>query len=882
MKAASGVRKHRGEVGLPTVWRVNGGREPDHVGEWLGPTPKDRFSHFHRGPETLGNERPLRSWFRKVDRLGVSNVTQTHRGLAPCFCTTTTGRTRFLIERDARNRWLEGISVALLFGIASACTCSKQPPPPAPNVETVPVPPLVTAEPTATAPSQPQVVFAPATLVGSAIARSPDANTLYVADEMNAKLHVVPLRAEAKPGDLAVAPRLDGKTPFESVTLPGPPAQVVVTNEHVFVTIRNPGLLWIGTPRAANSGGTDSSGAQPNPGELESAVAEAFTIDLPADAFGLTLTASGRAVVTSAWPAVVSYVDIAQRRKLWSLDVAREPRGVVVDEATKAAWITHLVGSDVTRVALDDAPPAASERVNLPAAPLRAPDAPLAAALGYSAALSPDGQRYYVARHALGAQGKNAWFGAATVDVLDVATRSAVSPARPRMAAVAKSELAQQLISGGDTQFPGSGLTPFTQPRAILYRKSTRTLLVAGEGDDRVAELDADALDPTMAVVATYPVGADYHRTYHVPKHCAAPAGLVLSQDESRLWVYCAATNDVAEVLLSSPDSATGAVALVAPAATAAGPVPTHAATAGTLAPTTAVPGPTALNDGQTAPGATAPGETGAPSFGVIGRLHLLDDPLGPGGSTGRKLFYSAIDFPTSGGLACAGCHPEGRDDGHVWHEATFTTEDGTKTNFVGHAANIPVEAHTQGYARRTPMLAGRVNAPGPYGWHGESASINARVLVGFGLHRWGAEPETPPAERNKRAAVLLEYVRRGLVAPARDIQPPTEQEQRGKALFENPNIGCAICHPPTSGFTTRRPYRLTPPLPLAAGFDEDPESRYKIPDLRYLKQRAPYFHDGSAPSLKHLLENNDYRMGNTATLSAEDRGALQAYLETL
>lgn len=776
-----------------------------------------------------------------------------------------------MIDRDVRNRWLAGITVGLLVGTASACTCSKQPPPPAPNVETVSAPTSITAAPTETAPGQPPAVLPPATLVGSAIARSPDGNTLYIADETNSKLHVVPLAL--------AAPRLDGKVPFESVALPGPPAQVVVTNEHVFVTIRNPGLLWVGTPRAAED--VTSS-------EADAAVTETFTVDLPADAFGLTLTQNGRAVVTSAWPAQVSYVDVAQRRKLWSVEVPREPRGVVVDETAKAAWITHLVGSAVTRVPLDeaatavapagspppspvqpDAPPI-PERVNLPAAPLRAPDSPLAAALGYGAVLSPDGQRYYVARHALGAQGKNAWFGAATVDVLDVATRSAVSPGRPHAAAVAKSELAQQLISGGDTQVPGSSLTPFTQPRAIVYRKSTRTLLVAGEGDDRVAELDADALDPTMAVIATYPVGADYHATYHVPKHCAAPAGLVLSHDESRLWVYCAATNDIAEVLLSAPDGASGSPP-------AAPTTPAASATAGSAAPAST---PTQNPNGAST---DSPGETpSAPAFGVVARLHLLDDPLGPGGSTGRKLFYSAIDFPTSGGLACAGCHPEGRDDGHVWHEATFTTEDGTKTNFVGHAANIPVEAHTQGYARRTPMLAGRVNAPGPYGWHGESANINARVLVGFGLHRWGAEPETPPAERNKRAAVLLEYVRRGLVPPARDAVPLTAQEQRGKELFENPNIGCAICHPPKSGFTTRRPYRLTPPLPLVTGFDEDPESRYKIPDLRFLKQRAPYFHDGSAPSLKHLLENNDYRMGNTATLSAEDRGALQAYLETL
>ena len=33
------------------------------------------------------------------------------------------------------------------------------------------------------------------------------------------------------------------------------------------------------------------------------------------------------------------------------------------------------------------------------------------------------------------------------------------------------------------------------------------------------------------------------------------------------------------------------------------------------------------------------------------------------------------------------------------------------------------------GFPRQTPMLAGRVAARGPYGWHGESADLNARGL---------------------------------------------------------------------------------------------------------------------------------------------------------
>jgi DNA-binding beta-propeller fold protein YncE len=727
-------------------------------------------------------------------------------------------------------RWFT-MGVASLLTV-TGCKCSKNEVTPAPSATSEALP---TAVGTTAVESAPPVVIPlpPATLVGASIARSPDGKSLYVADELNSKLHRVALP-------------LSETSAFESIELPGPPAQVVVTDSRVLVTIRNPGLLWVGEratngamPSLATSTGAGGSSAAPAP-----FVRPLFSVALPPDAFGLTLTEEGRAVVSSAWPAVVSLVDPAAQRVVWSVSVAREPRGIVVTSEPPAAYVTHLVGSAITRLAISGEQAPEPEKIALPAAPLRAQNEPLAASLGYGATLSPDGKRYFVARHALGARGKNAWFGAATVDVLDVPSRTPLAPELPRSPRFAKSELAEQLISGGDTQFPGSSLTPFTQPRAVIYRPSTQTLLVAGEGDDRVTELDALALDPSMAVVALYEVGSDYHPTYHVPKYCAAPSGLALSQDEQRLWVYCGATNDVVEVAL--------------------------------------ITNPAAGGDDVASSADTAHRADEVLPRGVVALRHLLDDPLGPGGATGRKLFYSATDFPSSGGLGCAGCHPEGRDDGHVWHEATFTTEDGTKTNFVGHAANIPPEAHTQGYARRTPMLAGRVHAPGPYGWHGESPTVTARVLVGFDLHRWGAAPETPPAHVAKRASALFDFVRRGLVLPPRETRPLTPEEQLGKQLFESQGVGCAVCHPPKAGFTTRRPYRLTPPLPLAHGFDEDPDARYKIPDLRYLAQRAPYFHDGSAATLEQLLADNNYRMGSTAQLSVDERRALQAYLETL
>jgi hypothetical protein len=44
----------------------------------------------------------------------------------------------------------------------------------------------------------------------------------------------------------------------------------------------------------------------------------------------------------------------------------------------------------------------------------------------------------------------------------------------------------------------------FVRPRAAIYRTSTDTLLVAGEGDNVLAELDARALDPSLATRRVY------------------------------------------------------------------------------------------------------------------------------------------------------------------------------------------------------------------------------------------------------------------------------------------------------------------------------------------------------------------------------------------
>src|SRR5262249_27077497 len=127
----------------------------------------------------------------------------------------------------------------------------------------------------------------------------------------------------------------------------------------------------------------------------------------------------------------------------------------------------------------------------------------------------------------------------------------------------------------------------------------------------------------------------------------------------------------------------------------------------------------------------------------------------------GYVLFHSANEqISQGGGLACASCHPDGRDDGLSWK----------------------IEKNTL----QTPLLAGRLVGTHPYKWDGgdpdleTSLATTMKRLGGSGLDK-------------KQTAELAAYLD-GLPAPhapTRDVA----QVARGKALFDSVEVGCRGCH---------------------------------------------------------------------------------------
>jgi YVTN family beta-propeller protein len=623
---------------------------------------------------------------------------------------------------------------------------------------------------------------------GSVIARSPKNDALYIADEDHALV-----RRLAMP--------LDVNQPQVTKPTPGVPAQVLALDGKVLVTVRDPAMLLV----------LDDRGD----GELH----ESARINLPADAWGIAVTKDEHtALVTSAWTSKVTAIDLTTNQVTGTVDVAREPRGIVIADDGSHAYVSHLVGAKLTRLDLDDdGKLLAPTRVSLPASPLRAPiGTALDASLGYSLVLSDDGSRLFAPRHALGAMGDRYWYGSPTVDVLltrDDSPLVAQRTASAKIVVVKDPALDEVHLSLG--AMPFTEVPSMAQPRAAVYRASTRTLLVASEGNDTLVEMSATAIDPAVRPIGTYYLGDRRSQKWQTASFCGAPSGIALSADEALAYVFCRSTDDLAIVSLDRE--------------------------------------------------------------GVAG-MKLDESPFSKTANIGRRLFFFAGDDRTSGGLACAGCHPDGRDDGHVWHEAVGPMTGGpifvADRHAITNASDEPL-----GYARQTPMLAGHVSAKGPYGWHAQSADLGERAMEGFTLHRWDggwAEPET----QKILAAPIAAYLREGLAPPPVVDHDLTTEEARGKQLFESESVGCASCHTPATGYTDRYAYQFD--LPARPGFEADPNGAFKTPSLLSVGGTAPYLHDGSEPTLEALIDDNRDRMGHTSQLSKSDRAALVAFLRTL
>ena len=217
--------------------------------------------------------------------------------------------------------------------------------------------------------------------------------------------------------------------------------------------------------------------------------------------------------------------------------------------------------------------------------------------------------------------------------------------------------------------------------------------------------------------------------------------------------------------------------------------------------------------------------------------------PGGPGvllssesrGDTGHTLFHSnAGAF-----VACASCHPEGGDDGHLW---TF--------NPIG--------------ARRTQNLRGALAGTAPFHWDGDMRTFSDLAHDVFGQRMGGGALGPDQVAALERWSTSLPTIPS---SPTRDVGAV----ERGRGLFHDPVVGCSDCH---SG----------PHLTNNATVDVGTGGAFQVPSLIGVAWRTPLMHNGCARTLRERFSScgGDERHGRTSQLSEAQIGDLVAYLETL
>ena len=507
--------------------------------------------------------------------------------------------------------------------------------------------------------------------------------------------------------------------------------------------------------------------------------------------WGLALTPGGQVLVASAWGHALTALDGESLAARYTLDLAREPRSVTVTADGRRAFVTHAVGDAVTTVDLSsgERPTAHRTRVlggqyrNRIDRQLGAGTLHPTASLAYAAALNEAGTRLFVPHLVVQNGGESVHTVATTYGGVDINEDTSL----PSVA----------VVGVEDERVLGS---PARAPSTQKSGMATAAVRINGDG---------------MADLAVSPGGATCRQA-----RAAAVAG-------DALFVASFGTGELVELDARSLDPAMS-------------PRRTFAVGAGPSGVDVDGGGGYAVVWSQLSH------ELALVSLGsgAVERVVLAEETLPADVAAGRRLFHAELDRRISrDGRACAGCHPEGRDDGLVWKLG------------VG--------------PRQTPMLVGRLDA-GPFGWVGKAPTLEGNLTET--MHRLGGAGLPP-----ERLAELVAFLRHGLRAPERGA-PGADATvlARGHELFTSEKVGCSGCHDLAHDGSDRHPHDV------GSGAKADTGSTFRTPPLLFVAGTAPYFHDGRYATLEALLDDNLDRMGQTTHLTGEDRTALLAFLRTL
>ena len=201
---------------------------------------------------------------------------------------------------------------------------------------------------------------------------------------------------------------------------------------------------------------------------------------------------------------------------------------------------------------------------------------------------------------------------------------------------------------------------------------------------------------------------------------------------------------------------------------------------------------------------------------------------------TGIALFHMDSGF----GISCASCHPEGMEDGRTWEFADIGK-------------------------RRTQSVAGGVLATAPFHWNGDMPGFTELIHEVFESRMGGSRPNP------QQITHFSSWLDR-IPAPTAAAVDAAAAE-RGRSIFESAETGCANCHA-GSHFTNNNAY------------DVGTNGYFQVPSLVGIGARAPFLHDGCAPTLRDRFGvcGGGDQHGSTSSLNASQIDDLVSFLESL
>jgi len=236
-------------------------------------------------------------------------------------------------------------------------------------------------------------------------------------------------------------------------------------------------------------------------------------------------------------------------------------------------------------------------------------------------------------------------------------------------------------------------------------------------------------------------------------------------------------------------------------------------------------------------------------SGAVTGKIQLGETGPEDRRQIGERLFHDAT-IGRKSWQSCASCHPDGRTDGLNW-------------DLLNDGIGNPKNTKSMVLSHRTPPAMST----------GVRGTAEDAVRSGLRNILFALRPE-------EEAAAIDTYLQglEPLRSPTLVEGKLSERAQRGKALFEDPAIGCAACHPAPL-YTDCKSYDVGTARPF-----DGKNRKFDTPTLVEVWRTAPYLHDGSQTSVRGVLTDGNPRdrHGRTSQLTPEQIEDLAAFVMSL